>query len=110
MCARSRPGLAYDFEGMFEALRGDAEAVRRAAALCIEVSREHGLRYFCPKELATSVGRARISASERRELLSSMSASQPTLNRGTELLSRFFKASLPRLKDRRATPDGSQPN
>jgi tetratricopeptide (TPR) repeat protein len=36
----------YDFEAMFETLRGDAEAVRQAAQLCINVSREHGLTVF----------------------------------------------------------------
>ena len=46
-CAHA-PVLAqhYDFEGMFEALRGDAEAVRRAAELCIEVSGEHDIAVF----------------------------------------------------------------
>jgi tetratricopeptide (TPR) repeat protein len=38
--------LHYDFEAMFETLRGDAEAVRQAAQLCINVSREHGLTVY----------------------------------------------------------------
>jgi predicted ATPase len=64
-CAHA-PVLAqhYDFEGMFEALRGDAEAVRRAAELCIEVSGEHDIAVFLSERIGY-LGWARAKLGER---------------------------------------------
>ena len=64
-CAHS-PVLAqhYDFEGMFEALRGDAAAGRRAAELCIGVSKEHGIAVFLSEGIGY-LGWARAKLGER---------------------------------------------
>jgi predicted ATPase len=57
--------MQYAIEAMFETLRGDAKAVQRAAELCIDVSRAHGVAVFLSHGIG-SLGWARVELGDRR--------------------------------------------
>ena len=105
-CAHA-PVLAqhYDFEGMFEALRGDAEAVRRAAELCIRSAESTTLQYFCPKELDPRLGaRREAGIAQLNECISAH------VQQGNRAFIPFFQGLLAEIEGQEGTPDGSQPN
>ena len=56
--------MQYAVEAIFETLRGDAKAVRKAAELCIDVSRAHGLAVFLSEGIGY-LGWARVQLGDR---------------------------------------------
>ena len=57
--------IHHAWEAVFETLRGDAKAVRQAAQLCINVSREHGLTVFLSEGIGY-LGWASVQLGDRK--------------------------------------------
>ena len=104
-CAHA-PVLAqhYDFEGMFEALRGDAEAVRRAAELCIEVSREHGIAVFLSEGIGY-LGWARAKLGDREAGIAQLNECiSAHVEQGNRVFIPFFQGLLAEIEGREGNP------
>ena len=104
-CAHA-PVLAqhYDFEGMFEALRGDAEAVRRAAELCIEVGQEHGIAVFLSEGIGY-LGWARAKLGEREAGIAQLNECiSAHVEQGNRAFIPFFQGLLAEIERQEGDP------
>ena len=104
-CAHA-PVLAqhYDFEGMFEALRGDAEAVRRAAELCIEVGQEHGIAVFLSEGIGY-LGWARAKLGEREAGIAQLNECiSAHVEQGNRAFIPFFQGLLAEIEGQEGDP------
>jgi class 3 adenylate cyclase/predicted RNase H-like nuclease len=88
----------YYFKSLFEILRGDAGAARRAAETAVELSREHGIALnLAQGALSSSWARARLGDRETgvTELRQALTA---YLSQGNKLFAPFFKGLLAELE------------
>ena len=96
------PALAmqYLIEAILETLRGDAKAARRAAELCIDVSRAHGLAVFLSDGIGY-LGWARVQLDDRKAGIAQLHDCISThVEQGNRVYIPFFQGLLSEIEGR----------
>ncbi len=92
--------MQYVVEAILETLRGDAKAAQRAAELCIEVSRAHGLAVFLSDGIGY-LGWARVELEDRKAGIAQLNECISThIEQGNRVYIPFFQGLLAEIEGR----------